>query len=183
MYLSAEKYVGGWDHNTDAEKAEYATVAEAVGLSGFRCDGAPCLTARLNVAYWRKANAIHKWFVDNVQGGRDECQLSWVKREQLQALADLCEEVLAGSELVMADVEDGSTFGNGAGKPNVVRRLMVKDSGLAAAKLPTQSGFFFGGTGYDRGYVEDLRSTADQLRAVLADERFKGFDFYYQSSW
>ena len=24
--------------------------------------------------YWRKANQIHKWFVDNVQGGIDDCR-------------------------------------------------------------------------------------------------------------
>ena len=23
--------------------------------------------------YWRKANAIHDWFVDNIQGGEDDC--------------------------------------------------------------------------------------------------------------
>ena len=46
-------------------------------------------------AYWRKANAIHKWFVDNCQDGRDECQETWVSREQMQQLIDLCKEVLA----------------------------------------------------------------------------------------
>ena len=25
------------------------------------------------IASWRKANAIHKWFVDNVQDGVDDC--------------------------------------------------------------------------------------------------------------
>jgi hypothetical protein len=49
--------------------------------------------ARLEVGYWRKANAIHAWFVDNVQGGVDECQESPVTREQLQTLFKLCEAV------------------------------------------------------------------------------------------
>lgn len=26
-----------------------------------------------NVGYWRKANQIHRWFVDNVQDGDDDC--------------------------------------------------------------------------------------------------------------
>ena len=33
------------------------------------------------VGYWRKANAIHNWFVQNVQDGRDECQKSWSPRK------------------------------------------------------------------------------------------------------
>ena len=27
-----------------------------------------------SVGYWRKANHIHKWFVDNVQNGEDDCK-------------------------------------------------------------------------------------------------------------
>jgi len=28
--------------------------------------------------YWRKANAIHRWFVENVQGGQDDCKPYYV---------------------------------------------------------------------------------------------------------
>jgi hypothetical protein len=46
------------------------------------------------IGYWRKANAIHKWFVDNTQDGKDECQLSDVSIEQLLTLYNLCKKVL-----------------------------------------------------------------------------------------
>ncbi len=46
------------------------------------------------VMYWRKANHIHGWFVDNVQQGRDECQESYVETDQLKELRDLCKKVL-----------------------------------------------------------------------------------------
>lgn len=49
---------------------------------------------RVAVAYWRKANAVHKWFVENVQGGEDECEEFEVTREQLIELRDLCAAVL-----------------------------------------------------------------------------------------
>lgn len=40
--------------------------------------------------YWRKANAIHKWFVDNVQDGQDDCSSYRVTKEQfLHLLADV----------------------------------------------------------------------------------------------
>ena len=45
--------------------------------------------------YWRKSNAIHKWFVDNVQDGEDDCGNYEVSREQLAELLAVIEEVLA----------------------------------------------------------------------------------------
>ena len=45
------------------------------------------------VGYWRKANQIHNWFVENVQNGIDECQTSYVSREKLEELLELCKQV------------------------------------------------------------------------------------------
>jgi len=44
--------------------------------------------------YWRKVNAIHKWFVDNVQNGVDEGGMYYVSYSQLGELLELCEWVL-----------------------------------------------------------------------------------------
>ena len=46
------------------------------------------------IGYWRKANAIHKWFVDNVQQGKDDCGEYYVSPENLKQLHDTCLEVL-----------------------------------------------------------------------------------------
>lgn len=53
--------------------------------------------------YWRKVNAVHAWFVDNCQGGVDECQESDpVDIEQLAYLRHLAQQsvdaVRAGEE-------------------------------------------------------------------------------------
>jgi hypothetical protein len=45
------------------------------------------------VGYWRKANAIHKWFVDNVQDGKDDCGSYLVTRKNLSDLLNLCKEI------------------------------------------------------------------------------------------
>ena len=45
------------------------------------------------VGYWRKANQIHRWFVENVQSGTDDCGSYWVSREKLEELLDLCKQV------------------------------------------------------------------------------------------
>ena len=36
------------------------------------------------VGYWRKANQIHKWFVDNIQAGKDDCGYYPVTSENLE---------------------------------------------------------------------------------------------------
>jgi hypothetical protein len=47
-------------------------------------------------AYWRKFNALHNWFVQNIQDGEDECQLSrFITKADIQKLLeDLLEEKL-----------------------------------------------------------------------------------------
>lgn len=51
---------------------------------------------RSEVAYWRKANAIHKWFVDNVQGGTDDCGTYEVTADKLDSLRKTVRSVLSG---------------------------------------------------------------------------------------
>jgi len=65
------------------------------------------------VAYWRKANAIHGWFVREAQNGVDECQHSLVHREQLQELIDTCSKVLLDHSLAeeLLPPERGCFFG------------------------------------------------------------------------
>ena len=46
------------------------------------------------IMYWRKANAIHEWFVQNVQNGMDECNPHEVTQNQILELRNLCQEVL-----------------------------------------------------------------------------------------
>jgi len=53
------------------------------------------------VGYWRKANAIHKWFVEIVQDGEDDCNRYEVSVKQLLQLRDLCEQVVENNNLAM----------------------------------------------------------------------------------
>lgn len=98
MYLSARKYVSGYSHASQDEQKAYADILAVSGLSKSDFGGdSPSAEVKITVGYWRKANAIHDWFVKNVQGGVDECQKAYVEREQLQALKDACDEVLANA--------------------------------------------------------------------------------------
>jgi len=66
------------------------------------------------VIYWRKANAIHQWFVSNVQDGSDDCEEYEVTLEQLIELKDLCEEILENEELAeeLLPTQSGFFFGS-----------------------------------------------------------------------
>lgn len=51
------------------------------------------------IGYWRKANAIHGWFIRNCADGIDECQQIEVKANDLIKLREECERVLDNKEL------------------------------------------------------------------------------------
>ena len=67
-----------------------------------------------NVAYWRKANHIHKWFVDNTQNGEDDCRETYVSREALEELLEACNKVLNNKEAAeeVLPTESGFFFGS-----------------------------------------------------------------------
>lgn len=68
---------------------------------------------QVEVGYWRKANAIHRWFVENVQGGVDNCATYSLGIEDLKTLKSICEEVLNKPELAdkKLPTKDGFFFG------------------------------------------------------------------------
>lgn len=114
MYLRASAYVSGYDHNTAEEKRRYKRILSMFGLAPDICTDVPSAIVNVTVAYWRKANAIHKWFVDNCQDGKDECQESYVERQQLIELRDLCKKVLKEPESAkdLLPPQDGFFFGS-----------------------------------------------------------------------
>ena len=103
------------------------------------------------VAYWRKTNAIHKWFVDNVQNGEDDCKEYRVNKEQLKKLLKTVQKVLSDPEK------------------------------LGPKLLPTQEGFFFGETEYNKWYIEDLEYTEKVLEELLKEDYLD--EITYSSSW
>lgn len=64
------------------------------------------------VASWGNANAIHRWFVENVQQGQDNCAEYGVSEEDLRELLSLCTQVLEASELIDGEVANGYTLEN-----------------------------------------------------------------------
>ncbi len=178
MYLVAKKYVGGWDHQED--RTAYTKLAELFGVTPD--EGSPHFNVEACVGYWRKANAIHRWFVEMVQDGKDECQDSYVSREQLAELRAACVQVLSTVETVDGTLNTGETwYADGRIEKHTKPGQVVAQPSVAASVLPTQGGFFFGNTEYNEYYLEDLRDTVAIIDRALAMDQ--SWDFEYQSSW
>lgn len=115
--------------------------------------------------YWRKANQIHNWFVQNCQGGVDDCERYVITVADLLKLKELCEKILTMTEMR----KEMRYLSFGAREKEEVDILYLTDEGIkfASEHLPTRDGFFFGLTEYDDCYVWDLENTVEQINAAL----------------
>lgn len=88
MYLNARRFLWSVGDHPDGKISEQISAAfPELGTKRIK-------EVTAEIGYWRKANQIHKWFVDNVQGGTDDCDEYSVSIEQLQALLDTVNKVL-----------------------------------------------------------------------------------------
>lgn len=169
MYLERRLFI--WSDKRDA--------VHITGVEGLRQGKVKQIIEE--VGYWRKANAIHNWFVENVQDGEDDCKEYYVSKEQLEELLGLVNKVLAASKMVKGKVKNGQRSTPNGWEDILEDGEYIEDPTVAKELLPTQEGFFFGGTEYDQYYVEDLKTTKEILENALALEG--DGDFYYQASW
>ena len=96
MYLNKKTYVQHWEHKGDDNyKVEVTKKAEPV--DHIKSERIKYVIEEMG--YWRKANHIHKWFVDNIQKGNDDCGEYSVEISQLEKLLDVCKQVLESNEL------------------------------------------------------------------------------------
>lgn len=160
MYLEARKYVSKIDSKatTDYDNPvlteDYKKVVEffpdwATDLSGFA--GAE---VSVNIGYWRKANQIHNWFVNECASGVDECQPIGVNADKLRSLRATVEHLLEN-----------------------------RDNSEALKLLAPASGFFFGSTDIDEWYWADLERTVEILNKAIRLDEDENCQIIYQASW
>lgn len=111
MYLSKKTYVKHWDHKGDDN---YEIIVKKAGKVVESINTKQITNIEEEVGYWRKANAIHQWFVDNVQDGVDECQESFVPVSKLQELLDICLYIKKDNKLAdeLLPTQGGFFFGS-----------------------------------------------------------------------
>lgn len=159
MYLTKKVYVGGeFSDVQDKEKEISFDFMKFGKKEEYKFQIKDISEVVIRIGYWRKANAIHKWFVDNCQEGVDDCREAYVSSQQLIALKDICKEIVNTKD-------------------------KEKQEELAQSKLPPQSGFFFGGDSIDDYYLECLQYTIEIIEKLQKNSDFEFGDYYYSSSW
>ena len=131
----------------------------------------------VSIAYWRKANAIHWWFVQNVQNGIDDCREYVVTKAQLKELYDIC-----------AKIQPFIIYGETplVYNENIYSAVGLTEDGAAIAHefLSAQGGCFLGGVGYGASYAADILTTMDQLVPIIASmEAEPNIVVKYLASW
>jgi hypothetical protein len=144
MYLSAKRYL-----YRDADEPISDGINELLGIpsdKSKRFHGASFVAKEVSIEAmgWRKANAIHGWFVENCQDGKDECQESYVPREKLQELVELCQEALDNPDAEVLEPTAGFFFGSYEKDEWYYQDLKNTIEGIERAlELPTSFEFYY----------------------------------------
>lgn len=115
MYLREDHYIPLYEHTKKDESELYASglkVLEVIGAKNPVVASGGSVVVTVTVAYWRKVNNVHQWFVDNTAGGVDECQTSEVSTDQLIELRDLCQEAMDVKNSKLMPPSEGFFFGS-----------------------------------------------------------------------
>ena len=122
MYLNASKHTNkiNWQavqanealnyESPEAILPDWKKIIEASDMGGVAVD-VYGVDVEVTCAYWRKCNQIHNWFVQNVQGGEDNCRSYYVRTEQIKELLSTCKEALKKKDPSLLPPAEGFFFG------------------------------------------------------------------------
>ena len=113
----------------------------------------------------------------------DDCDYYDVSKEQIKELLEICITIKNKSKMQKGFVKNGETYKNGMWCPCYEEGEYIINPEIASELLPTQDGFFFGGTAYDQWYMENIKSTIDILTKTLEETDFDREMVVYNSSW
>lgn len=110
MYLYLRKYESDLDNQKyPFYPKELKELEDKIAQRNFKS-----IYTEFQVGYWRKANAIHKWFVDNCADGVDECQEIYVTKEKAEELLNFVNQILEDNAKAaeLLPTESGFFFGS-----------------------------------------------------------------------
>lgn len=182
MYLTKKTYVKNWEHQLPKEKHEITVLKGGKPKQGIKPERISYIEEE--IAYWRKFNALHAWFVDECGGGEDNCQPIYIPVEKLEEVLGILKQVkekLDNSKLVKKTIKTW----NGESV-----EIDVYECEEEVTKLfSPQSGFFFGSTEINEWYKNDVINSIEVFEVLLEEleeTRRNGIptgDLYYQASW
>jgi hypothetical protein len=190
MYLYAEKYISASDTFRKDDPDMYKAGLEAVNMNHLPKGEFGHILVKAEVAYWRKANAIHGWIIRNCADGIDECQEIIVSSDKLTELRDECVKALANRHNATKPKE-ADYVSKIEGDKDIIEMItesMKRQSMKSNTQLdsvveplaPTE-GFFFGSTEKDEYYYKDLEYTVEVANSLLTNK--EDYVFIYRASW
>jgi len=91
MYLSKKTYVKNWEHNPKKDHYEIKVKKDGKIVKDIKPNRISYIEEE--VGYWRKANQIHKFFIDLTNDGVDDCSEIYVDTENLDELLEKCKAI------------------------------------------------------------------------------------------
>lgn len=119
MYLYARKSISSidWTNKPDGTldkvpNPDYGILTSLMGANDWTWNPKDLAFASVSiqVGYWRKVNAIHNWFINELTDGEDNCQPIYVPRSSLIDLKILCERVLQNRSKAAELLPTGAGF-------------------------------------------------------------------------
>ena len=155
MYLSKKTYIGAnYKHRNVEGEIKLAVNKKAINIKMERVTH-----IEEEIAYWRKANHIHNWFVTHCQDGVDDCREAEVSKEQLLKLLKDCK-----------DIKENIKLGE---------EIMPTKSGFFFGGTDYDE-YYMQDIEFTIGVIENLiLEDGDENK----DKEYFKFDVFYQSSW
>lgn len=191
MYLTKRVYIGGqFEHrgvkinNDDTLNVSFKSYRRNAGTNEVVFDIPVNVVDSItcNVITWRKANAIHNYFVREVQNGEDDCGTYDVSKTVLRDLYSKCCSI---RYTVGCYADTLNHY-----KPEDSIPTELYDHCMAV--LPPVGGCFFGETDikikenfdwYFSGIQQTIDGLADFALAEPTDEYHSYVDYFYHASW
>lgn len=126
------------------------------------------------IAYWRKCNQVHNWFIEKLNNGSDDdCEPLLVTKDILKELLETC--------IIVKNLFYNYKFSDSPDKDKVQYEKPIMD--IIQELLPTKQGFFFGDCEYDSRYYSQVELTIEQIEKILETFDFGNYDMYYYAWW
>lgn len=108
MYLEKRTYVKNWEHNGPEGRHEISVKKGGKKHPHIKTHRISNIIEE--VGYWRKFNALHNWFVNNVQEGEDNCEPHYVSLEKMEQLIKVLEKVVKNKAKASEELPTTSGF-------------------------------------------------------------------------
>jgi len=122
MFLNSRKKVEGytqedWDRVSEKfeeqyDKFNFGDLVEKAEVLKRGDDRFPYKSLTQEVSYWRKCNALHAWFVHNIQADEDDCGEYLVSKKTLEELLELLKKITKRNAKKLLPAQSGFFFGS-----------------------------------------------------------------------